>query len=76
MKIIASNKKMMPHLFLAFVIFILAFIALRNKNNLMSRILSHFTLINMFLTVKGRGPECSFELTRSLPIQVNSQYLK
>ena len=57
MKIIASNNKMMPNLFLAFVIFMLALIALRSKNNSISRILTHFSLINKFLNVTVAGPD-------------------
>ncbi len=46
----------MPNLLLAFMIFMLALIALRGKNNLMSCILTHFPLINNFLSVTVAGP--------------------
>ncbi len=52
MKIITSNNRVMPNLFLAFVIFILVLIALRSKNKSMSFILTHIPLTNIFLNAK------------------------
>ena len=48
--IIASINKMMPHLFLVFVIFMFVLFALRSKYNTMSYILTHFPLINKLST--------------------------
>jgi hypothetical protein len=42
---------MMPHLFLAFDIFMFALFALRSKYNAMSYILTHFPLIIKLLTI-------------------------
>jgi hypothetical protein len=57
MIIIASNNKMILHLFLVFVIFMFAMIALRSKNKSMSCMLTHFPFINKFLTAKLAGPD-------------------
>lgn len=57
MIIIASNDKIIPHLFLVFVIFIVALIALRSKNKSMSYILVLVQLINLYLTAKVACPD-------------------
>lgn len=51
MIIIASNNKMILHLFLVFVIFIFGLIALRSKIKSNSSILTHIPLTNMFVKV-------------------------
>jgi hypothetical protein len=57
MIIIASNNKMITHLFLVFVIFMFALTDLRSKNKSMSCILTQVPLTNKFLTAKVAGPD-------------------
>jgi hypothetical protein len=56
MIIIASNNKMILHLFLVFVIFIFGLIALRSKIKSISFILTYIPLTNIFLNAKVTFP--------------------